>query len=204
MTTVSVITTSPCAISFWFAWSTNSTCTDWAFLTLRATTNKDKPSSTVEIHIHIPAHVLDSLLGTQIITMANTNNSHHNHSIAHRDGWVSLLVKANTTNIAHLINAHKAKIQIIIVHTSWDHEKISQNQISVSKNPTIHKNHIDETFLFLKALIIADIHVITRKNHRIISINFRNMAGEQIVMIQKITIITDNDPIWKCTLYLWR
>jgi hypothetical protein len=41
--------------------------------------------------------------------------------------------------------------------------------------------------------MIADIHVITRKNQRIISTNFRNTAGEQIVMIPKIIIITDND-----------
>lgn len=47
-------------------------------------------------------------------------------------------------------------------------------------------------FLFLIAPIIVDIPERIRKNQRIISINLQYKLGEQIVIIPKIIIITDN------------
>lgn len=41
----------------------------------------------------------------------------------------------------------------------------------------------------------ADIQAINKKNHNIISINFQNILGEQMVTIQKIIIIIDRDSI---------
>ena len=195
VTVVVVTTTSHWEISLWFAWSISCACKEGLFLIFNAIIKRDIPSKTVEIHIQIHAHVLDSLFGTQIIIMAKTNNKHHSQTIHHRRGWIALLFKPKIINITHLINAHMAKIQIIIVHTSWDHEKISQNQIKASNNPQIQSNQTSELFLFLNALITADTPAVNKKNHNIISINFQNILGEQIVTIQKIIITTDNDSI---------
>ena len=100
----------------------------------------------------------------------------------------------NIISIIHLAKAQNAKIQIMIVHTSSEREKISQNQIKANKNPQIQSNQTNSLFLFLKALITADIHEVNRKNHNIMSINLQNILGEQIVIIQKI-ITTIHKPI---------
>ena len=70
---------------------------------------------------------------------------------------------------------------------------MSKNQIKINKNPIIHRNDIDLTFWFLNVFIIAAVHAKIRKNHRIMSINFQNILGEQIVMIQNIIMIAAND-----------
>jgi hypothetical protein len=41
----------------------------------------------------------------------------------------------------------------------------------------------------------ADIQAINKKIHSIISINFQNMLGEQMVIIQKMIIMIDSDSI---------
>ena len=106
-----------------------------------AANNKDIPSNRVEIHIQIHAHVLDSLLGTQIMTIPKINNNHHSHTIHHHRGCCSLLFIQNIISVTHLTNAHNAKIQIIIVHTNCEYEKISQNPIKVNKKPPIQSSH---------------------------------------------------------------
>jgi len=91
------------------------------------------------------------------------------------------------------MNAHKANIQIINVHTNCDHEKMSKSQIKINKSPIIPRNDIDLTFWFLMVLIIAAVHARIRKNHRIISMNFQKTPGQQIVIIQDIIIIIAKD-----------
>ena len=90
---------------------------------------------------------------------------------------------------------HFGQVYIIIVDRLLCYCKINQNHIIASKNHPIQSNHTNELFLFLKALIIADIPEVNKKNHNIISINFQNILGEQIVTIQKIIIIIDRDSI---------
>jgi hypothetical protein len=119
------------------------------------------------------------------------NRVHHNHTINHRRGCCSLLVIQKTVSITHLTNAQRANIQIIIVHTNCEYEKISTNQSSVRKKPQIQSNHANSLFLFLNALMMADIPVVNKKNHNTISINFQNMLGAHIVIIQKIITMID-------------
>ena len=88
--------------------------------------------------------------------------------------------------MTHLIKAHKAKIQIMIVHTRWDLENISQIQIKVIKRPPNQRSQTKSLSLFLNALITADIPPANKKNHSITSTMFQNKLGEQIVTIQKI------------------
>lgn len=66
---------------------------------------------------------------------------------------------------------------------------MSKNQIKISKNPIIHRNDIDLTFWFLNVFIIAAVHAKIRKNHKMMSMNFQNILGEQIVMIQNMIMI---------------
>ena len=70
---------------------------------------------------------------------------------------------------------------------------MSKNQIKISKNPIIHRNDIDLTFWFLNVFIIAAVHAKIRKNHKMMSMNFQNILGEQIVMIQNIIMMAAND-----------
>lgn len=179
---------SHCAISVWSALFINCDWRDELFFTFRENTNKDIPSSTVEIHIQIHAQLLDSLLGIQIIIIAKINNKHHNHTIHHHRGCWFLLFIQNIISIIHLIKAHNAKTQIIIVHTRWDFEKISQSQINANIKPPIQSNQTKSLSLFLNALMIADIPPVNKKNHNITSTMFQNKLGEQIVIIQKIII----------------
>lgn len=72
---------------------------------------------------------------------------------------------------------------------------MSQNQINANKNHPIHSSRTNWLFLFLNALITADIPAVNKKNHSIISINFQNILGEQIVIIQKMIIMIDSDSI---------
>jgi len=195
ITTVSVTIISHCEISFWLAWSTIWLCNELIFFNFKAATKREIQSITVEIQIQIHARVLASLLSDMAITIAKINKSHHSHTIPRRKDWVSLLFNQKIISVTHLIKAHKAKIQIIIVQTSWDQEKINQNQIKASKNHPIQSTHTRELFLFLKALIIADIPEVSKKNHNIISINFQNILGEYIVIIQKIIIIVARESI---------
>ena len=195
ITTVSVITIFHCAISFWLALLNSS---DWRvelFFIFKANANRDIQSRIVEIHIHLQARVLASVLSEAMITIAKINNKHHNPNIAHRKDWFSLLDIPKIIIVIHLTRAHKAKIQIIIVHTSWDHEKISQIPINASKRPQIQSNQANSLPLFLKALMTADVPPASKKNQRMISINFQNMLGEQTVIIQKIIMKTESHSI---------
>ena len=185
---------SHCEISFLLVWSMILACIEFTFLNFNAATKREIPSITVEIPIQIHAKVLASFLSDTAITIAKINKRHHSHTIPHRNDWVSLLFSPKIISITHLIKAQIAKIQIIIVHTSWDHEKISQNQIRVNKKPPIQSNQTNPLFLFLKALTIADIPDVNKKNHKIISMNFQNIPGANIVIIQK-TVITMDNPI---------
>jgi hypothetical protein len=116
------------------------------FLTFRAKASNDIPSRIVDIQIHTHARVLASCLSEAAITIAKMKSNPHNHAIAHRIGWFSLFIIPNTINIIHLMNAHKANIQIINVHINCDHEKMSKSQIKINNNPIIHRNDIDLTF----------------------------------------------------------
>ena len=184
--TVSVMTIFHWEISFWAKSSRSWVCTEALFFIDIAATRRDIPSKRVEIHIQTQAHVLDSLLGTQIMIIAKMNKRTHNHTINHRRGCCSLLLIQNIISITHLIKAQRANIHIIIVHTNCEYEKISTNQSSVRKKPQIQSNHANSLFLFLNALMIADIPVVNKKNHNTISINFQNILGAHIVIIQKI------------------
>ena len=186
-----VITTSHWPISFWAKSSRSWVCTAELFFMANAATNRDIPSNRVEIPIQIHAHVLDSLLGTQIIIIAKINNNHHSHTIHHHRGCCSLLFIQNIISITHLIKAHRANIHIIIVHTNWEYEKISMTHNNVSKNPPIQSSRDNSLFLFLNALMMADIPVVNKKNHNTISINFQNILGAHIVIIQKIITMID-------------
>ena len=193
VTVVSVITTFHWAISFWSAWLTNSACADGLFLTFKAKASNDIPSRIVDIHIQIHARVLASFLSEAAITIAKMKSKAHSHAIAHRIGWFSLFIIPKTISKIHLINAHRANIQIINVHTNWDQEKMSKNQIKISKNPIIHRNDIDLTFWFLNVLIIAAVPAKIKKNHRMMSINFQKTLGQHIVIIQDMIIIIAKD-----------
>ena len=151
------------------------------------------PSNIVDIPMHIHARVFASVLSDNAIIMANMNSNPHNQMISRHRGCCLLFVQY-IINPIHLAKAQIAKIRIIIVHTSWECEKISQNQIKASINPQIQSNHTIELTLFFNALIMADIPEINKKNPNIISINFQNMLGDIIVIIQNI-IITIESPI---------
>ena len=76
---------------------------------------------------------------------------------------------------------------------NWDREKMSKSQIKTNKNPIIHRNDIDLTFWFLNVLRRAALQAKIRMNHKMISINFQNMLGEHIVMIQNIMVMIANE-----------
>ena len=129
------------------------------------------------------------------MTIHSTNNNIHNHKIAHQKGWLFLLSAPKDINIIPLKNAHIAKSQIIKVQINWVREKISKNQSIVINIPKANKNQINWTFWFLTVLMIAEIPVRTRKNHKIISINLQNSSGAQITTIPKRIMIIDRDNI---------
>ena len=52
---------------------------------------------------------------------------------------------------------------------------------------------MDLTFWFLKVFIIAAVQAKIKKNQRMISINFQNKLGAQIVMIQNIIMMAPNE-----------
>ena len=85
---------------------------------MRANTNKEIPSISVDIQIHIHARLLASPLSENAITIANMNNNIHNHRIAHRHCILSLFDIEKNISIIHLIRAHRAKIHIINVPTN--------------------------------------------------------------------------------------
>jgi hypothetical protein len=84
---------------------------------LSANINNEIQSKIVDIQIHIHAILLASSVRENIITIHKMNNNIHNHNMAHRHCRLFLFDIENTINIIHLINAHRAKIHIIIVHT---------------------------------------------------------------------------------------
>lgn len=194
----SVIITSHWEISFWLAWLISCTCTEGASLIFSAITSIDIPSNKVEIPIHIHARVLASLLSDTAIIIASANRSPHNHIINHHRGCCPLLFIQYITNIIHLAKAQRANTHIIIVHTSWEYEKINQNQSNANKNHPIQSNQTNELSLFLNALIIAEIPEVNKKNPNTISINFQNTPGAHIVIIQKIITTIANPIIKEC------
>jgi len=189
---VSDITTSHWEISFWLAWLMSSACTEELFFIFKAITNRDIPSNKVEIPIHTHARFLASPLLDVAITIAKINNNAHSDTIHHHRGCCSLLFTQNIIRVIHLIRAHRANIHIIIVHTNWEYEKINPNHNKANKSHPIQSNRVHSPFLFLNALMMADIPDVNRKNHNIISINFQNILGAHIVIIQKIITTMDN------------
>ena len=67
--------------------------------------------------MQIHARVLASHLSEKAITRASMNKSAHSQSVNHHRGCCLLFIQ-KIINIIHLINAQKANIHIIIVHTS--------------------------------------------------------------------------------------
>jgi len=190
--TDSVITTSHWEISFWSAWLISCTWTEELFFILKAITNRDIPSNKVEIPIHTHARLLASPLSDAAMTIANMNNNAHNDTIHHHKGCCSLLFTQNIIRVIHLIKAHRANTHIIIVHTNWEYEKINPNHNKANKNHPIQSNRVHSPLLFLNALMIAEIPDVNRKNPNIISINFQNIPGAHIVIIQKTITAMDN------------
>ena len=94
------------------------------------------------------------------------------------------------------ISHRDIKIENILFDSKDKNPKIIDFSIStihnnVSKNPPIQSSHDSSLFLFLNALMMADIPVVNRKNHNTISINFQNILGAHIVIIQKIITMMD-------------
>ena len=127
----------------------------------------------------------------KIITIHKISNNIHSHKIAHQKFWVFLLERLKNINIIHLNTAHIAKIQTIRVPTNCDREKTSKNQRIVIKTQKTNSSRINWAFWFLTVLMIAEIHVMIRKNQRIMSMNFQNIDGEHMVIIQKIIVMIE-------------
>jgi hypothetical protein len=85
---------------------------------LRAKKSKDAPSKIIEIQIQI--HTRLAILAEEMaVNIASKTNTHPRTDIHRRSGIVPLFCIQKKISTPHLMNAHKANIQTISLHTKF-------------------------------------------------------------------------------------
>ena len=192
---VSDTITSHCQISCWDAWLITCIWIESEFLILKANIQRAIPSIMIEIQMQAHANLVASQV-LQAVMIDNITNKAQTIISTNRYFWTAFCCIQLKIKIHHLINAQRAKHQIVRVQIKF-HALQQSNKIQkiVIRIHIANKNHMYCTHLFLIALIIADTQDNNKSIHSTIFINVRKRLQLHTITNQKIMVRIANQNI---------